>query len=161
MQHCFVLSRRSLAISGVRSQIAKIAAILDREWPQYSRKVYWTKMVQNGPNDHFGQNDLIPNWILAFARPKWTKMVHFGPFWPDEIHFGPFWSANRTLAIPDRRAKISSEPPTKVFFFVVNSEGRNFLGCVLGPNDPCLDTEYDRARVPPYNGNDPRPPLVV
>ena len=26
-------------------------------------------MAQNGPNDHFGQNDLIPNWILAFARP--------------------------------------------------------------------------------------------
>ena len=24
-----------------------------------------------------------------------------------------------------------------------------------------LDTEYDRAKVPPYNGNDPRPPLVV
>ena len=35
---------------------------------------------QNGPKDHFGQNDLIPNWILAFVRPKWTKMVHFGPF---------------------------------------------------------------------------------
>ena len=34
-----------------------------REWPQYCRKVYWTKMVQDGPNDHFGQNDLIPNWI--------------------------------------------------------------------------------------------------
>ena len=58
-------------------------------------------MVQNGPNDHFGQNDLIPNWILAFARPKWTKMVHFGPFWPEVVHFGPFRSANRTLAIPD------------------------------------------------------------
>ena len=26
--------------------------------PQYCRKAYWTKMVQNGPNDHFGQNDL-------------------------------------------------------------------------------------------------------
>ena len=50
--------------------------------------MYWTKMVQNGPDDHFGQNDLFPNWILAFARPKWTKMVHFGPFWPE----GPFWS---------------------------------------------------------------------
>ena len=24
-----------------------------------------------------------------------------------------------------------------------------------------LDTEYDWAKVPPYNGNDPRPPLVV
>ena len=24
-----------------------------------------------------------------------------------------------------------------------------------------IDTEYDRAKVPPYNGNDPRPPLVV
>ena len=35
-------------------------------------------MVRNGPNDHFGQNGLIPNWISAFARPKWTKMVHFG-----------------------------------------------------------------------------------
>ena len=58
-------------------------------------------MVQNGPNDHFGQNDLIPNWILAFARPEWTKMVHFGPSWPEEVHFGPFRSANRTLAIPD------------------------------------------------------------
>ena len=27
-----------------------------REWPRYCRKVYWTKMDQNGPNDHFGQN---------------------------------------------------------------------------------------------------------
>ena len=62
-----------------------------REWPRYCRKAYWTKMDQNGPNHHFGQNDLIPNWILAFARPKWTKMVHFGPF----------RSANRTLAIPE------------------------------------------------------------
>ena len=38
---------------------------------------------KNGPNDHFGQNDVIPNWISAFARPKWTKMVHFGPFWSE------------------------------------------------------------------------------
>ena len=59
-------------------------------------------MVQNGPNDHFGQDDLIPNRILAFARLKWTKMVHFGPFRPEEVHFGPFRSANRTLAIPDQ-----------------------------------------------------------
>ena len=74
-----------------------------RAWPRYCRKVYWTKMVQNGPNDHSGQNALIPNWILilAFARPKWTKMVHFCPFWPKEVHFGPFRSANLTLAIPE------------------------------------------------------------
>ena len=67
-------------------------------------------MVQNGPNDHFGQNDLIPNWILAFARPKWTKMVHVGPFWPEEVHFGPFRSANRTLAIPDLYRSFSADP---------------------------------------------------
>ena len=72
-----------------------------RAWPRYCRKEYWTKMDQNGPNDHFGQNGLIPNWILAFARPKWTKMVHFGPFWPEEVHFGPFRSANRTLVTPE------------------------------------------------------------
>ena len=58
-------------------------------------------MVQNGQNDHFGQNDLIPNRILVFERPRWTKMVHFGPFWPKEVYFGPFRSANRTLATPD------------------------------------------------------------
>ena len=56
-------------------------------------------MVQNGPNDQFGQNDLIPNWILASNGPKWTKMAHFGPFWSEEVHSGPFRSANRTLAM--------------------------------------------------------------
>ena len=69
-----------------RSRIASKS----REWPWYCRKVCWTKMVQNGPNDDFGQNDLIPNWILALTRPKWTKMVQFGQFWPEEVHFGPF-----------------------------------------------------------------------
>ena len=68
-------------------------------------------MVQNGPNDHFGRNDLIPNRILAFARPKWTKMVHFGPFWPKEVHFGPFRSANRTLATPEPRVQAEAKVP--------------------------------------------------
>ena len=56
---------------------------------------------QNGPNDHFGQNALIPNWISALARPRWTKMVHFGLKRSVEVHFGPFRSANCILAIPD------------------------------------------------------------
>ena len=60
-------------------------------------------MVQDGPNDHFGQNDLITNWISASAGPKWTKMAHFGPLWLKDVHFGPFRSANRTLAIPEER----------------------------------------------------------
>ena len=80
------------------------AGLADRAWPRYCRKVYWTKMAQNGPNDHFGQNGLIPNWILALARPLQAKMVHFGPFWPEEVHFGPFRSASRTLAIPERKS---------------------------------------------------------
>ena len=46
-------------------------------------------MVQNGPNDHFGQNDPIPNWILAFARPKWTKMAHFALQRSILVHLGP------------------------------------------------------------------------
>ena len=70
---------------------------------------------QNGPkcspNDHFGQNDLIRNWILAFNGPKWTKMVHFGPF----------RAANRTLAIPDISFEVfpcqtSEERPFAVLF---------------------------------------------
>ena len=59
-------------------------------------------MDQNGLFDHFGQKDLIPNRILVFARPKWTKMVHFGPSWPEEAHFGPLRSVNHTLAMPER-----------------------------------------------------------
>ena len=47
-----------------------------------------------GRNDHFSQNDLIPNRILAFVNQN-------GPFWPKEVYFGPFKSANRTLATPD------------------------------------------------------------
>ena len=63
------------------------------KWPRHCRKGYWTKMDQNGPDDHFGQNDLISNWILAFARPNWPKMDHFGPLWSRErsvlVHLGP------------------------------------------------------------------------
>ena len=33
-------------------------------------------MVSRWP---FGQNGLIPNWILAFAGPKMDQLVHFGP----------------------------------------------------------------------------------
>ena len=82
--------KKMASASLVRADLdAQIARSQSREWPRYCRKVSWTKMAQNGRNDHFGQNDLIPNWILACARPKWTKMVHFGPF----------RSANRTLAM--------------------------------------------------------------
>ena len=75
----YILSTCTLPLR-LKPQILAMAG----EWPRYCRKVYWTKMVQNGPNDHFGQNGLIPNWILAFARPKWTILVQFGlkrPFW--------------------------------------------------------------------------------
>ena len=37
-------------------------------------------------------------------------------------------------------------------------EGRN---TPFREYDPLVDTEYDRAKVPLHNGNDPRPPLVV
>ena len=45
-------------------------------------------MVQNGQNDDFGQNDLIPNRILVFARPKWTILVHFGLKRSILVHLG-------------------------------------------------------------------------
>ena len=54
-------------------------------------------MVQNGQNDHFGQN--------PYSEPdlaiREIKMDQNGPFWPERVHFGPFRSANRTPAIPD------------------------------------------------------------
>ena len=49
-------------------------------------------MAQNGQNDHFGQNDLIPNRILAFVHfgLKRSILVHLGPptvLWPLLILF--------------------------------------------------------------------------
>ena len=46
-------------------------------------------MVQNGPNDHFGHNDLTPNRILALSRPRWTILVHFGLKRSILVHLGP------------------------------------------------------------------------
>ena len=60
-----------------------------KEWPRYCRKAYWTKMVRSGQNGQFGQNDFIPNGILALTRPKWTKMVHFGLKRSILAHLGP------------------------------------------------------------------------
>ena len=43
-------------------------------------------------------------------------MVHCGPFWPEEVHhFGPFRSANRTLAIPERRKLVTKVHADLVF----------------------------------------------
>ena len=54
-------------------------------------------MAQNGKNDLFGQNGLILHWILAFASPKWTKLVHVGPFFL--VHSGP---PTVSLATPNK-----------------------------------------------------------
>ena len=86
---------------------ASVEKFENREWPRYCPKVYWTETVQT---TILVENDLVPNWILAFAAPKWTKMVHFGPFRPEEVHLVPFRSANRTLAIPDlKKCETSAE----------------------------------------------------
>ena len=110
------------------------------------------------PNDHFGQNGLIPNWILAFARPKWTKMVHFGPFWPEEVHFGPFRSANRTLAIPetcnanqgDSRESLRRKTSIKAF-----SPQRGLVFAVKGASPPPLP----HPQIPRRHSRPPPPAL--
>ena len=58
---------------------------------------------QGKEDQGFGQNSLIPNWILVFARPRRDQNgPHFGPFWPTDVYFfGPFRPANRTLATPE------------------------------------------------------------
>ena len=49
-----------------------------KEWPRYCRKVYWTKMIQNGQDDLFGPTE--------------------------RDQFGPFASVNRTMATPKDRS---------------------------------------------------------
>ena len=45
--------------------------------------------------------------------------------------------------------------PGKVLIVSRTLSGRGFLVGAF------IDTEYDRAKVPTHNGNDPRPPWVV
>ena len=40
----------------------------------------WSEMVQT---TILVKMPLFRTGLKAFARPKWTKMVHFGPFWPE------------------------------------------------------------------------------
>ena len=69
--------------------------------------MYWTEMGQNGPNDQFGQNDLIPNRILASARPN------FGLFWSI---FGLFWSVLVRLGPPTALWPFLTKPLLKCSF---------------------------------------------
>ena len=99
-----------------RTLVIRVAAItlasVSREWPRYCRKVYWTKMVHNGPNDdHFGQNDLIPNWLLASIREtkmdKWSILVHFGLKKSILVHLGPPTVRGPFLSFCDNSRAIS------------------------------------------------------
>ena len=52
------------------------------------QKVWWTKMVQNGQDNHFCQNHLIgPGFLCSQDQngPKWSILAHLGPptvLWP-------------------------------------------------------------------------------
>ena len=75
-------------------------------------------MDQNGPNDHFGQNDIISNWILEFARPFWSTLVHLGP-------------PNRTLVIPENRGtKKKTQKPEQILGIVPGMGGGQICLCV-------------------------------
>ena len=63
-------------------------SVLDQNGPKWSKRPFWSKRP-------YSELD------LAFARTKWTILIHLGPSWPEEVNFGPFRSANRTLAIPE------------------------------------------------------------
>ena len=66
-----------------------------REWLRYCRKVCWTKITTN-----LVKMTLIPNWILAFARPKWSI-----PFWSIQVrqpYSGHSWQI-KTICLNDLR----------------------------------------------------------
>ena len=56
----------------------------------------------NWSNDHFGQIDLIANRLLAFARPKWTKMANQSKRYleTNETVVKPYSDKNRCVSFP-------------------------------------------------------------
>ena len=59
-----------------------LEGVLDQNGPKWS-KPKWSK------RPFWSNNGLISNRILAFARPKWTKMVYFGLKRSIFVHLGP------------------------------------------------------------------------
>ena len=59
---------------------------LMKKWPRHCRICTGPKWSKRP----FGSKlPYIPNWILAFARPTWTEMVHFGLKRSILVHLGP------------------------------------------------------------------------
>ena len=90
-------------------------------------------MAHNGQDDHFGQNGLIPNWILAFARPKWSKMVHFGLESSILVHL--------VRILYDKQICITYSFTVESFSFV----------CWAGPTGRELPNKFPYLGVPEYS----------
>ena len=75
---------------------------------------------------------IFPDWWLVSVG---LNLCNFAPkTLQDTIIFGMGWIC-----------LVFSNPPSGFFSLLLS----------------IFDTEYDQAKVPPYNGSDPRPPLVV
>ena len=87
-------------------------------------------LLKHGPNrpfwTFFGQNDLIPNWILAFAGPKWTILVHFGLKRSILVHLGPLTVLRPFLKCAANLAKDSSHH-VMLKVFVLKAQGRHVM----------------------------------
>ena len=55
-----------------QNNMVLVVETIGREWPRYCRKVYWTKVVQNGPNEH------LVKMALFRTGFQHSRMVHFG-----------------------------------------------------------------------------------
>ena len=91
----------------------------------------------------------------AFVKSGYER-VH-KVFWTQGLRTSPpLTEVSRALRArnAERVSKMSPGAPRKVS---KKSQGHS----CKSPAKVSKETEYDRAKVPPYNGNDPRPPLVV
>ena len=93
-------------------------------------------------------------WICVFGAPRFSVQR------PKNPYFEGFRSdvAQKSGAPQTQiqRPHRSGERKVSPKFF----RPKFFHGHPRSMPVPKFDTEYDRTKVPPYNGNDPRPPLV-
>ena len=113
-------------------------------------------MVENGPNNYFGQNDLILNRTLAFAGPKWSILVHVGLKGSILVHLGPptvLWPFLRHLRGWGKctRRRGGPNPFSEAVSFVrfssplFSGKSRN-SGLVPGSRDPNPTSSKDYGR---------------
>ena len=126
-----------------------------------SQNPFYCKTHRRPPSQNPSENPFPRTLPRTFSEPFSERCVAVRP-----LRRAPYSSSSESPKAPDKHpgvgAFLGNEKCARTFFWYKLFEHPQASGTSPQksqdiPDSSFLDTEYDRAKVPPYNGNDPRP----